>query len=105
DDHLYLSDMQGILECQALRTGKEIWKGRAAGTSGRNDTWSSMVRSGERIYLPNQSGDVFVFRADPKKFELIATNSVGEPTNSSLAVSRGDIFLRTHKALWCIGEK
>ncbi|HNS20081.1 MAG TPA: hypothetical protein PKH24_06255 [Sedimentisphaerales bacterium] len=30
-----------------------------------------------KIYVPNQSGDVFVFRAAPQ-FELLATNSVGE---------------------------
>ena len=45
-----------------------------------------MLLADGRIYVPNQSGDVFVFRAAPK-FELLATNSVGEPTNASLAAS------------------
>ena len=56
-----------------------------------------------KIYLPNQSGDVFVLRAGPK-FELLATNSVGEPTNASLAVSDGELFLRTDKGLWCLAN-
>ena len=27
-----------------------------------------------------------------------------EKTNSSIAVSGGELFIRTHEALWCIGE-
>jgi hypothetical protein len=46
-----------------------------------------------------------VLRASPK-FELIAVNPLdGELTNSSLAVSHGELFIRTHKNLWCISEK
>jgi hypothetical protein len=43
---------------------------------------------------------VFVLRASPK-FEVLATNSVGEPTNASLAASDGEVFLRTNQSLWC----
>ncbi len=45
---------------------------------------------------------VFVLRAGPK-FEVLATNSVNESTNASLAASDGEIFLRTDQALWCFG--
>jgi hypothetical protein len=46
-----------------------------------------------------------VVRAAPK-FELIATNPLDRSlTNSSLAASNGQFFLRTHKHLWCIGKK
>ena len=31
----------------------------------------------------------------------LATNSVHEPTNASLAASDGGLFLRTDRALWC----
>ena len=40
-----------------------------------------------------------------KQFDLLATNSVAEPTNASLAASDGDLFLRTDKNLWCISAK
>jgi hypothetical protein len=45
-----------------------------------------------------------VFAAKPK-YELLARNSLGarEETNSSLAISNGDVFIRTFKHLWCIG--
>lgn len=42
-------------------------------------------------------------RAGPK-YELLATNSVNEPTNASLAVSDGDLFFRTDKGLWCFSN-
>ena len=59
-----------------------------------------MLLADGKIYVPNQSGDVFVMRASPK-FEVLATNSISEPTNASLAASDGELFLRTDKALWC----
>jgi hypothetical protein len=35
---------------------------------------------------------------------VLATNPLGDGlTNASHAVSDGDIFIRTHKHLWCIG--
>jgi hypothetical protein len=45
-----------------------------------------------------------VFKASPT-FELLATNSLGEKVIGSMAVSDGQIFIRGHKNLWCIGKK
>ena len=58
--------------------------------------------SADRIYVMNKSGDTIVFKAGPE-FEVLAVNSIGEPTNSSVVISDGEIFLRTHQALWKIG--
>ena len=64
-----------------------------------------MTLTGNTIYIPNQSGETLVIRANPK-FELIAINPLdGTLTNSSLAASDGQFFLRTHKHLWCIGKR
>ena len=62
-----------------------------------------MLVADGKIFMPNQSGDVFVLRASPK-FEVLATNSVNEPTNASLAASDGDLFLRTDNRLWCFAN-
>ena len=45
--------------------------------------------------------------ATKPEFEVLATNSLGkdEQSNSSLAISNGEIFIRTFKHLWCIAEK
>jgi hypothetical protein len=63
-----------------------------------------MVLAGDRIYVLNQSGDTVVLKAAPK-FEILAVNPLeNELTNASHAISDGQIFIRTHKHLWCIGE-
>ena len=62
-----------------------------------------MVLADGRLYAINHSGDTFVLKASPK-FELLATNALREHDNGSLAISDGDIFIRTHKALWRIAE-
>jgi len=33
---------------------------------------------------------------------VLATNSIGEPTIGSMAASDGELFIRTHRSLWCI---
>jgi outer membrane protein assembly factor BamB len=104
DGHLYVVSTDGFALCTETRTGKQLWKKRLEGTSDKSSSWSSVLLADGKLYVPNQSGDVFVLRASPK-FEVLATNSVNEPTNASLAASDGELFLRTDKGLWCIGGK
>jgi outer membrane protein assembly factor BamB len=40
-----------------------------------------------------------------REFEILAENDVGEYTLSSIAISRGQIFLRTAEWLYAIGER
>ena len=102
--HIYQMTYMGFAQCLDLRTGQTLWEERLTGTGARNSSWSSPVLAGDRLYVPNQNADVFVLRAGAK-FECLATNSLGgELMNASLAVSGGDIYLRTDRRLWCIGE-
>jgi len=101
--HIYILDDPGVAECIELLTGKVVWEERLKGPGAKSDSWSSMVLSGDKLYVVNQSGDTFVFKASPK-FELLATNPLGETTMASLAVADGDIFIRTYDHLWCIAE-
>lgn len=102
--HIYQMNMTGLFECRALTTGQLLWEERLTGTGARNASWSAPVLAGDRLYVPNRNADVFVLRASPK-FECLATNSIGgEPMNASLAISDGNIFIRTDRQLWCIGN-
>ncbi|MGH7970713.1 MAG: PQQ-binding-like beta-propeller repeat protein, partial [Limisphaerales bacterium] len=102
-EYIYLVNTAGIAECFELKSGKTMWTERLPGTGGSGACWSSPVLAGDHLYVPNRNADVFVLKAAPK-FELLAVNCIGgEPMNASLAVSDGDIFIRTHKHLWCIG--
>jgi hypothetical protein len=51
------------------------------------------------------AGKTFVLAAKPDKVEVLAENDLGEKVRASIAVSDGDLFLRTFKHLWCIGTK
>lgn len=102
--HVYLSVTDGYAQCLKLSTGELVWEERLKATGGDPATWASMVLSGDRLYVPNHSGDVLVLRAAPK-FEQLAVNSVGELSNSTLALSDGEVFFRTQSGLWCFGEQ
>ena len=80
-----------------------VWEERLKGSGSRGSSWSSILLADGKIYVPNQGGDVFVLSAAPK-FELLATNSVNESTNASLAASDGALFFRTDKSLWCFSH-
>jgi outer membrane protein assembly factor BamB len=100
---IYILNDPGVAECFELATGQLVWEERLKGPAAKSDNWSSMVAVDEKLYVTNQGGDTFVL-APSTKCEVLATNSLQETTISSIAVSDGEIFLRTHKALWCIGE-
>lgn len=101
DGHYYYHNSGGVAFCDEIRTGRTVWKGRLPGAG---KSWGSFVLSGQHIYTLSQAGDTVVFKASPGGLEVVAQSDVDEETNSSLAVSDGEIFLRTHKALWCIAD-
>tara|TARA_Y100001968_G_scaffold116253_1_gene105631 strand:+ start:150 stop:1415 length:1266 start_codon:yes stop_codon:yes gene_type:complete len=103
--HVYVLNTNGIMECHNLKTGKILFSERVRGSGSKQESWSSMIIAGNTIYIPNQSGETIVMRANPK-FELIGINELDKTlTNSSLAASDGQLMLRTHKHLWCIGKR
>ena len=104
DGHIFISSDAGVAECFELKTGKLVWEERLAGPGPTASSWSSMVLADGKVYSVNQSGDAFVLKASPK-FELLSTNSIGEKTLASLAVSDGQIFVRTYQNLWCVGDR
>jgi outer membrane protein assembly factor BamB len=103
--HLFLCNMDGIAQCIELKSGIEKWSERLKGTGPSGEIWGSMVLAGDNIYVVNQSGDTFVLKADPLKLELVSVNPLKDKSNSTPAVSNGEIFIRTYHALWCIDDK
>lgn len=98
DGCLYLANANGTAECLEALTGEVIWKERLGG-----NLWGSMLLAGDNLYVTSLEGDTFVLRAG-RKFELLSTNRIGEPTYAALAPSQGHLFLRTYQHLYCIGE-
>jgi outer membrane protein assembly factor BamB len=101
--HVYLVTTFGSIVCLDLSTGRKVGERRLSGTGSRGGSWSSIVLAGDKLLVPNQSGEVFVLKAAPK-LEILATNPAREEiTCASPAVSNGEVFLRTYTALWRFG--
>ena len=39
-----------------------------------------------------------------KTFDVVGKNALGEPVSASPAISQGQLFIRTHEHLYCIGK-
>jgi outer membrane protein assembly factor BamB len=90
-----------VMSCLDAKTGakkwqgslgvKEIFRGSPAGADGK-------------IYCISESGTVVVLDAGPE-FKILATMRMGEsPVRASIAVSQGQLFIRTARSLYCIGK-
>jgi len=101
DGYVYRPNAEpGTIECLDPKTGKVLWQDRGAGAV----NWGSIVYAAGRCYLTNQDGTTVVFQPSPDKCEILAQNKLGEPSNSTPAISDGEIFLRTFQHLYCIAE-
>jgi outer membrane protein assembly factor BamB len=97
-DHFFLVADNGIASCFDAKTGEVKWKQRL----GRRHS-ASLVAAGGHVYFVDDDGETFVVKASPQ-YELVNQNSLGEPCFASPAVSRGQLFIRTEKHLYCIGK-
>jgi len=88
----------GTVQCLEARTGKELWSEKAGG-----EHWASIVLADGRLYATDKEGTTLVFAPNRDKFEKIASNALGDPTNATPAVSDGQLFFRTFKHLVCVG--
>lgn len=101
--HIYGAQANGLLDCVDLETGDIIWAERMSGSGANSTIWSSPILVGDRLYFHNQGGDTAIVAASPQ-FKQLGVNSIGEPGNASPVLADGELFLRTHAALWCIRE-
>lgn len=99
DGHGYILNENGLLQCFDVKTGKTVSQRERLSSS----NWGSMTAADGKLYVTNQAGDTFVIKATPE-LELVAKNSLGEHVNSSIAISNGELFIRTYKHLWCVGN-
>jgi outer membrane protein assembly factor BamB len=96
--HFFIVSDVGNATCFEAKTGKRMWKEKL----GRHHS-ASPVAAGGLLYFPDDNGITYVVKAGPS-YELVAKNELGEECYASPALSRGRIYLRTAKSLFCIGE-
>ena len=96
---LFAIQDNGMASCQKADTGEVVWQERVGGGFS-----ASPVAAEGRVYLLDNNGDTTVIEAGPA-FKVLARNPLGEPTQASMAVSDGRLFIRTEKNLHCVGAK
>ena len=103
---LYLVSEQGVVYCLNLKTGAQVYGPMRL----PSDFYSaSPVLADGKIYVTGETtGVTTVFRAGPN-FEILASNTFGDPCApyclSTVAVSQGQLFLKTDAHLWVVGQR
>ena len=98
---LYVINDRGIAFCWDAKTGEEVYSGQRI----KPGTYSSSpVLADGKIYITNEEGLTVVIKSGPK-FEVLAENPLNDYTLSSVAVSDGQLFLRTTGHLYAIGQR
>jgi outer membrane protein assembly factor BamB len=99
-EHLYRLHSPGVLKCIKLSSGEVAYSERLGAVS----VHSSPIAAPEgRVYIAS-AGKTYVIKAG-EKFEILATNDLGDDSQASAAVANGRIYLKGRKTLFCVGEK
>lgn len=96
----YFKDKAGILTCVDAATGKPHF---GPVRTGLNVIYASPIAAGGFVYLTDRDGTTVVIK-DSAKFEIVATNSVGETVDATPAPVDRELFIRGQKHLFCIAE-
>ena len=82
-----------------MRTGELKYEG------GRTPTpatfMASPVAFGGHLYMTSEDGETFVIKAGTS-YEVVRTNSIGEPVFASPALANGTIYIRGEQHLFAI---
>ena len=97
---LYCVSDRGVIEVLDVQTGQVVYGPERLKPAIYS---ASPVLADGKVYVTNEEGLTSVFKAGPK-FELLGENASEEYTLSTIAVSRGQLFLRTEKHLYAIGK-
>jgi outer membrane protein assembly factor BamB len=98
-ENVFLVHDEGRATCRDALTGKLHWNERL----GKHHSASPVCAEG-RLYFTDDDGITWVVKAE-SKFDLIDKNPIGEECYASPAFSKGEIFLRGSKHLFCISKR
>ena len=91
-----------MMTCLDPKTGVKHWQG-SMGT--REIFRASPTGADGKIYCISENGTAVVLSAGDE-FKILATIPMGgEPVRSCIAVSGGQLFIRTGQNLYCVGKK
>jgi outer membrane protein assembly factor BamB len=98
-DFLIMASSYGSVSCFNSKTGERYWI-----HDFDRGFYSSPILVGDKVYLMDMNGVVYIFKAD-KKFQLISTCELGEKAVTIPAFSPGRIYIRGEKHLFCVNNE
>ena len=100
---LYTLTDNGIAYCWDAKTGDEMWKSRLS-----SPVSASPVVANDHIYFSDEKGTTYVINATSEKFDLVATNRLGNVSFATPAFVNDRIITRVAQGkqgwLYSLGE-
>jgi len=92
----------GVITCLDAKTGREKWQGKLGGTA---PWWASISAGDDKLYCISEAAEAVVLAAGDEEFKILHRIDMGDkPTQASIAISDGHLFIRTAGKLFCIGN-
>ena len=117
DGYVYGACSYGQFRCLKVESGERVWESFIP-TGGpfpnpEGERWANtfIIKNGERVFLPNEKGDLISAKLSPKGYEEISRAHVLEPTNTALqrmvvwshpAFAHKCMFIRNDKEIVCV---
>lgn len=101
-EYLYTCANQGVMACYNPKTGERLYQQRIGDKGGSYS--ASPVAADGKIYLSSEDGEIFVVKAGAK-YELLATNQMGEVLMATPAISDGMIFVRGRNNVFAVADR
>lgn len=100
-EYMYFVNDDGIVTCVNLKDGETAGRNRIGGKF-----YASITLIGDKLYALSRYTGTHVLEANPELKE-IAHNELSDDTDHSAcpAVSNGQLFIRSNKALYCIASE
>lgn len=98
-DFLFGGLSEGGIVCWDAKTGKRLWLQETD-----NAFYASPIVVGNRVFLPDRTGKMFIFEASGVAFKSIAQPSLGEDAVTTPAIYGESLIYRGAKHLFRIGK-
>jgi outer membrane protein assembly factor BamB len=99
EDLLYTCADNGVFSAYDAKTGAVVYQERLPSSFS-----ASPVAADGKLYLASQDGEVFVVKAG-RKYELLATNPMGQALMATPAISDGVLIVRSENYIYAIGQR
>ena len=103
DGYLYWVSDRGVAVCLNAKTGDKVYEKRV---DGARNLYASVMAADGKLYAVTRRSGTFVLDAKPE-YAVVSQNDLGDDSdfNASPAVSHGQLFLRSNRALYCLAAK